>query len=187
MATAMPIEIVDYNPHWPQVFADLSAVIGEALGDLALAIEHVGSTAVPDLCAKPIIDLDVVISSREHLPQVVQALSHLGYMHQGDLGITGREAFAGAGVSVPHQDPPRSWPAHHLYVCAVDSLELHRHLVFRDALRADPARAAAYADLKRQLAQQFRHDRDAYCQAKTLFVESVLRSLPLAGRETQNL
>ena len=177
MAKDRPVEIVEYDPEWPEVFADLSAVIGRILGDLALGIEHVGSTAVPGLCAKPIIDLYVVILSRERLPQVVQALSGLGYVHQGDLGIVGREAFGIVGADVPRDGRGRLWPEHHLYVCAGDSIELRRHLAFRDALRADPLRAAAYGVLKRQLAQQFRDDRDGYCQGKTLFIESVLRPL----------
>jgi GrpB-like predicted nucleotidyltransferase (UPF0157 family) len=174
MSVAAAIEIVDYDPQWPQLFADLSAAIRGHLGDLAIGIEHVGSTAIPGLCAKPIIDLDVVIASRDHLPRVIQALAQLGYEHQGDLGIAQREAFRRTGSDVPRHAPGRFWPEHHLYVCATDNLELCRHITFRDALRAHSAQAAAYALLKRHLAEQFRHDRNAYCEAKTLFVESVL-------------
>lgn len=182
MSAAAAIEIVDYDPRWPQIFADLSAVIRGHLVDLASGIEHVGSTAVPGLCAKPIIDLDVVIASRDHLPQVVQSLAQLGYEHQGDLGIAQREAFRRAGSDVPHAGRGRSWPEHHLYVCARDNAELHRHIAFRDALRANPAYAAAYGQLKRRLADQFRQDRNAYCDAKTLFVEKVLGGVALSSR-----
>jgi GrpB-like predicted nucleotidyltransferase (UPF0157 family) len=122
-----------------------------------------------------------VIETAAHLPQVVQALAGLGYGHQGDLGIAGREAFQRLGDDVPRDGTSRSWAEHHLYVCPKNSPELRRHLAFRDALRADPAQAAAYGHLKRRLAQQFRDDRDVYCNGKTRFVEGVLRRV--LGRE----
>ena len=132
------VVIVDYDPQWPQVFHDLSRVIGGALGERALSIEHVGSTAVPGLAAKPIIDIDVVIASDDQLPAVIQALALLGYVHQGDLGIPQREAFNRQGDDVPRGGLGGTWPEHHLYVCPQDSRELRRHLAFRDFLRAHP-------------------------------------------------
>jgi GrpB-like predicted nucleotidyltransferase (UPF0157 family) len=159
-----PIEIVDYDPGWPAHFAALRDQIAGALGPLAQRIEHVGSTAVPGLPAKPIIDLDVVIPMRSDLPEVITRLGTLGYRHEGDLGIPGREAFAS----------PVATPAHHLYVCAADSRELARHLTFRDYLRTHPGQARAYAELKRSLAEQFRFDRDAYSRNKSAFVEQAL-------------
>ena len=109
-----PVEIADYDPGWPAAFAALRDQITGVLGPLAQRIEHVGSTAVPGLPAKPIIDLDVVIATRAHLPEVITRLDALGYHHEGDLGITGREAFTS----------PAATPAHHLYVCSADSREL---------------------------------------------------------------
>ena len=88
-----PIQVVDYDPQWPLTFAELSRAIGNTLGDLAVSIEHIGSTAVSGLAAKPIIDLDVVIESDGLLADAVQSLATLGYFHEGDLGVTGREAF----------------------------------------------------------------------------------------------
>jgi GrpB-like predicted nucleotidyltransferase (UPF0157 family) len=176
-----PIVIADYDPLWPRVFEDLSRVVGAALADLALSIEHVGSTAVPGLAAKPIIDLDVVIASDKHLAAVIQALSVLGYVHQGNLGIDHREAFGRRGKDVPCDGTGRTWPEHHLYVCTKDCEELRRHVAFRDYLRANPREAAAYGALKRRLAGRFQEDRDAYVAGKTAFVERSLRS---AGRRT---
>jgi GrpB-like predicted nucleotidyltransferase (UPF0157 family) len=148
-----------------------------ALDGLVLRVEHVGSTAVPGLSAKPIIDIDVVIRSRPVLPDVIARLATLGYRHQGDLDIPGREAFASNnGVVAPTDGTRRLWPAHNLYVCAEDSDELHRHLRFRDWLRANAAGAAEYAKLKAELAAVHRHDRDAYTLGKTAFVEAALRS-----------
>jgi GrpB-like predicted nucleotidyltransferase (UPF0157 family) len=170
-----PVEIIDYDPRWPQAFADLKAVLLGRLGDLALEVEHVGSTAVPGLCAKPIIDLDVVIANRQSLPEVIRRLAGLGYAHEGDLGIAGREAFARSAADVPRDGRGRTWPEHHLYVCDKNSNELRRHLAFRDALRADPDRTAAYGRLKRELASRFRNDREAYGHGKSEFIERVLR------------
>jgi GrpB-like predicted nucleotidyltransferase (UPF0157 family) len=169
------VEIVDYDPVWPLIFAELRQVIAPVLGDLALSIEHVGSTAVPDLAAKPIVDLDIVIPSREQLPEVILRLAKLGYEHEGDVGILGREAFARPSSDVPRDGTGREWRRHHLYVCARDNAELARHLIFRDYLRAHPEQARAYAALKRQLARRYPYDVDAYCEAKTEFVEGILR------------
>ncbi|MBI4310263.1 MAG: GrpB family protein [Chloroflexi bacterium] len=170
-----PVIVVDYDPAWPAQFAELRRVIAAALGDLALAIEHVGSTAIPGLAAKPIIDLDVVIASSECLPEVVARLAALGYAHEGDLDVPGREAFARQDDRTPWDGTGRAWPEHHLYVCPQDSAELARHLAFRDHLRAYPDAAAAYAALKRRLALRFRNDREAYTLGKSAFVEGVLK------------
>jgi GrpB-like predicted nucleotidyltransferase (UPF0157 family) len=163
-----PVVIIDYDPSWPATFQQLRDQLAAALGALAVAIEHVGSTAVPGLAAKPIIDLDVVIADRTDLPAVIQRLRPLGYHHEGDLGVPGREAFT---------TPPGA-TAHHLYVCAVGTPALDRHLAFRDALRADAAMADAYGDLKRTLAARLSHDRVAYTEAKSAFVERVLAEAP---------
>ncbi len=162
--TQEPVIIRAYDPAWPAQFGAIAAPIRALLGPLALSVEHVGSTSVPGLAAKPIIDLDVVISSRLLLPQVLERLAGLGYIHRGDLGIPGREAF--------HW--PTHLPRHHLYVCAVDVPNLHEHLLFRDYLRQHPQAAQEYGALKERLAEQFGDDREAYSEAKTEFVQRVL-------------
>jgi GrpB-like predicted nucleotidyltransferase (UPF0157 family) len=158
------VVIEDYDPGWPLRFAELCVPLREALGPLALRIEHVGSTAIPGLAAKPVIDMDVVIPSRRDLPEAIRRLAVIGYEHRGDLGIRGREAFAN----------PAGLPEHHLYVCDRENAELRRHLLFRDHLRSHPAEAAAYAALKRTLAERFGADRDGYSLAKSDFVLGVL-------------
>jgi GrpB-like predicted nucleotidyltransferase (UPF0157 family) len=172
-----PVYIVEYDPQWPVTFDQLKQVLAEKLGDLALGIEHVGSTAVPGLAAKPIIDQVVIIRSREQLPAVIDRLAELGYDHRGDLGIAGREAFGRREEDVPWDGTGRAWPVQHLYVCAQDNRELHRELCFRDHLRAHPEVAAEYAALKRALARRFRHDRAAYTEGKTSFVERILETI----------
>lgn len=158
------IVIAEYDRRWPVEFVRLRDRIAAALGSLAAAIEHVGSTAVPGLAAKPIIDLDVLLRSRADLTKVVSALSSFGYVHRGDLGIAGREAFRSPADSFPH----------HLYACFPDAQEYWRHLQFRDYLRSHPEAAEAYARLKRKLASEFRADREGYNQEKSGFVTRIL-------------
>lgn len=171
------IEIVEYDPAWSRTFDELRAVLNRALGGLALAVEHVGSTSVPGLAAKPIIDLDVVIAAHDQLPHVIGRLRPLGYAHQGDLDIAGREAFGREGEDVPRDGSAGRtfWPTHNLYVCAQNNRELGRHLAFRNYLRAHPDQAAAYEDLKRDLARRHQGDIDTYSRAKTNFVEGILQ------------
>jgi len=160
-----PVIIEDYDTAWPRRFEELRFRFATALGTMAAAIDHVGSTAVPGLAAKPIIDIDVLLRLADDLPLVITRLAHIGYGHRGDLGIPGREAF---------RTPLNDWP-HHLYVCPPGSPEYQRHLGFRNHLRMHPADASAYACLKRKLAAEFGTDREAYNQAKTRFVAEILR------------
>jgi GrpB-like predicted nucleotidyltransferase (UPF0157 family) len=169
-----PIIIVDYDAAWPALFATLRASVAEALGDVAVAIDHVGSTAVPGLAAKPIIDLDVAIRAPADLPVVIDRLAPLGYDYEGERGVAGRAAFTW----------PRHLPCHHLYVCALASAEYRRHLLFRDFLRVDPGAAAAYATLKHRLAAQYRTERDAYADAKTSFIWATLVRAEEWARQT---
>ncbi|MGO8704676.1 MAG: GrpB family protein [Candidatus Brocadiia bacterium] len=168
-----PVEVVPYNPRWPQMFEELRAVLQNALGILCRRIEHIGSTSVPGLDAKPIIDLDAVVA-REDLPRAIETLGGVGYIHQGDLGIQGREAFAREAEDVPRAGRRRAWPAHHLYLCPEDSSELARHVAFRDCLRANQELATQYGTLKSDLAKRYKSDREAYTLAKTSFIENTL-------------
>ena len=164
--------INDYDPQWPRRFEELRLRLADALGDLAATIEHVGSTAVPGLAAKPVIDMDVLLKSESDFSGVVKRLSALGYRHQGDLGIRGREAF---------EAPPADFP-HHLYVCLPDCPQFRRHILFRDHLREHPDDATAYAELKRRLAAQFSENRVSYVRGKTQFVTAIVeRSSPEEG------
>jgi GrpB-like predicted nucleotidyltransferase (UPF0157 family) len=155
-----PVEIVNYDPTWPAEFERIAARAIGALGPLGVRAEHLGSTAVPGLAAKPVIDLALVIPSEDDLPEAVEALAMLGYAREGDLGVRGREAFS---------SPPGE-QRHHLYVCVEGAPELDRMCDFRDRLRADPAAAEGYAELKRELAARHRGDRVAYAAAKTEYV-----------------
>ncbi len=157
------IVIVEYDPNWPSLFKKLQTPVAEVLGESALAIEHVGSTSVPGLAAKPIIDMDVVVASTDYIRATTLALATLGYVHEGDLGIEGREAFLW----------PSNTPRHHLYVCPRDSKELRRHLSFRDYLIKHSDEAHRYARLKLELAHLFASDRKAYTDAKSEYIQMI--------------
>jgi GrpB-like predicted nucleotidyltransferase (UPF0157 family) len=169
-----PVVVVDHDPAWAEQFEALRQVLGGALGDVAMRIEHVGSTSVVGLAAKPVLDIDVVIESRDKLSAAIERLATLGYHHEGDGDVPGREAFGRRDGTCPVVDPPRTWLRHHLYVCPQNSCELARHLAFRDWLRTHDEDARHYASLKRELARRHPNDVNAYCEAKTDFVEAIL-------------
>ncbi len=165
------VRVVAYDPQWSDDFERIRAELCPALGDRALAIEHVGSTSVPGLAAKPIIDIDVVIASRDDLPDIIRLLAAIGYTHEGDIGIPGREAFKYAGKEHLRQ--------HHLYVCARDAEELRRHIVFRDYLRAHPDAAAWYGRVKTEGAALYPDDIDGYIAHKTPCVQALYKACGL--------
>lgn len=175
--------LTPHNPTWPAEFAALRDVYADALGDLILRVEHVGSTAVPHLQAKPILDIDIVMQDYEVFPKIVDGLGRLGYTHNGDQGILHREAFKPVDSTVPHTWPRREWMQHHLYVCPVHSIELRRHIVFRDALRARADWRREYERIKRGIADRSGGDRKTYAQIKEVecraFVERILKMLEL--------
>ena len=161
------IVVRPYCEEWAQNFMIIKAEIQGALGDLALRIEHVGSTAVPGLSAKPIIDLDVVIRDYSVFDTVVSKLGEIGYQHEGNLGIAGREAF--------RYDGKTHLQKHHLYVCPQDSEELKRHIAFRDYLRAHPDAVREYSRIKEEGARLYPDDIDRYIKHKSPFIERIYR------------
>ena len=168
---ARRVVVLPYDAEWEKDFMAIKAEIQGALEGLALRIEHVGSTAVSGLSAKPIIDIDVVIQDGSMLDAVVSALGKIGYRHEGDLGIAGREAFAYEG-----KDHLRK---HHLYVCPRDSAELKRHLAFRDYLRAHPEAARAYSRVKEEGAALYPYDIEKYIEHKSPFIEKTYSEIGL--------
>ncbi len=160
------ITVADYDPRWPSDFESLCGRIWPAIFDLARRIDHVGSTAVPGLCAKPIIDMDIVVSDASVIGPVIERLESTGYRWRGDLGVKGREAFG------PPAD--RDLPAHHLYLVVEDNKAHLDHWLLRDLLRADPAAARRYGELKRRNAESAGGDIDVYVAAKAAFVADLL-------------
>lgn len=163
------VEVLPFDPAWTQAFEDIKAELQSALGGLCIRIEHVGSTSVPGLSAKPVIDIDAVIRDRSMLGEVIAALGKLGYIHEGDLGIPGREAFGYEGKE--------HLMKHHLYVCAEDSDELKRHIAFRDYLRTHPETAKEYSRIKEEAAALYPTDIDGYIRHKSPFIERIYKKL----------
>lgn len=166
-----PIQVVPHDPGWKKEFERIRDFLLPRIGDLAVEIHHVGSTGVPGLWAKPIIDLDVEIRSMDGFPEMCERLKSLGYHHEGDYGISGREAFKIRGKACPEV---RGFMKHHMYVCPSGSLELARHLAFRDYLRENIGACEEYGRLKRHLAQVHGNDIDAYIKGKAQFIEKAL-------------
>jgi GrpB-like predicted nucleotidyltransferase (UPF0157 family) len=152
------IEVLDYDPVWQEWFETLRAHVWPAVEEVALRIDHVGSTSVPGLAAKPIIDLDVVVASGSDVRSAVERIEALGYRWIGELGVPGREAFT---------SPARAdLPAHHLYVVVEDNKAHLDHWLLRDLLRSDGEARERYAEAKRRAVEVADGDIDAYTEAK---------------------
>lgn len=157
--------VLPYDAGWKFDFETIKAEIESAVGDLIVGIEHVGSTSVEGMAAKPCIDIDIVIPDHSVFGAVADRLREIGYIHEGDLGIKDREAFR--YENKPHLQ------THHLYVCPQASAELHRHLTFRDFLRNNPAAAQTYSAVKIRAAQRHPHDIDRYIAEKSPCIEEL--------------
>lgn len=169
----MAIEVVEYSPDWPIAFERVAAVLHGALAGIpVVSIEHVGSTAVPGLAAKPILDIDVIVAP-EHVPAVISALATVGYEHRGDLGVTGREA-----LTSPDSTPPR-----HVYICVDGTLHVRNHLAVRRVLRERPDLRDRYAAVKRQLAGIDDMDMGRYLAGKSAILQEVLSHSDLTDAE----
>jgi GrpB-like predicted nucleotidyltransferase (UPF0157 family) len=168
-----PVIIVDYDPLWPCRFDRLAAVYSRVLEELHHRIEHIGSTSVPGLAAKPIIDIIIVIPSMAGFALLNAAFESLGYLHNGDQDVPGREVFKLKESDIMARCLGENpWP-HHLYVCPSDSKSLAQMLFFRDYLRTHADTSRRYDELKRGLAQKLRNDRVGYTDAKTAFVTAI--------------
>ena len=169
------IIVVDYNPIWKEQFEELKSVLIDFINIESIKIEHVGSTSISGLKAKPIIDLDIIVEQDDLLTEkVIEKLSQIGYSHVGDLGVTGREAFKKRDTKTPDTGTNKEWFDHHLYVCQKDSIGLQNHLNFRDYMRGHPEKVKEYGNLKVELAKKYPYDIDSYIDGKTDFILDVL-------------
>lgn len=175
------IKIVPYDRAWPRKYELEAAALRGVLGARALRVEHVGSTAVPALAAKPVIDIQVSVETLVAIEQYQEALASLGY---GFFSVGEFDHI------YPFFAKPSDWPStHHVHLCVAGGEQEAKHVAFRDYLRSHQDQAAAYAVLKYRLATE--HDgrtlasREDYSLAKTEFVESALANAGFAWRETQ--
>jgi GrpB-like predicted nucleotidyltransferase (UPF0157 family) len=161
------VRVVPYSEAWPTLYAAEIARVAPLLAaaGVRLAFEHTGSTAVPGLAAKPIIDILAGLADEDGRGAAIAALQAAGYVHRGEQEIPGRDFF--------RRGEPRQY---HVHLTRVDSAFWHDHRTFRDWLRAHPDAAREYMALKRSLAERHPTDREAYIAGKTVFVERVLRA-----------
>ena len=163
--------VLPYDRAWNEAFRKIKEEIENAIGDLIMCIEHVGSTSVEGMSAKPCIDVDVVIKDYSVFDAVVNRLAEIGYIHEGDLGIKDREAFK-------YEDKPHLMN-HHLYVCPQNSEELHRHITFREYLRSNPNAVEKYSKVKETAAKLYPNDIDKYIKYKAPCIEEMYRQCSL--------
>lgn len=162
---ARVIRIVPYDPPWPVRFAELARTLRRALGDVALRIDHIGSTAVVGLAAKPVIDIQVSVAALEPTAPFRDPLQRLGFVYRAQNTERTKRYF---------REPPGE-PRTHIHVRRAGSFSEQFPLLFRDYLRTHPADKIAYVALKRRLAAEFRHDGAAYTDAKVDFFWEVIR------------
>ena len=168
------VRIVAHDPAWAGAAAAEIGRIGVAAGEAAVRIEHVGSTAVPGLAAKPIVDLQLAVTEVGRRGLYVEQLEGIGYLFVPDPDSPDFHFFAKPAAR------PRSF---HLHVCAAGSEDERRHLAVRDYLRAHPEEAARYEALKRELAERHPADRLGYIQGKEEFVVALERRALAWGRD----
>jgi GrpB-like predicted nucleotidyltransferase (UPF0157 family) len=171
------VEVVPSSPHWPHSFERVATTLRTALTDVpSAAVEHVGSTAVPGLAAKPVIDIDVIVDG-DDAPAAMAVLGALGYVHLGDLGVTDREAF-----EAPDEDPPRN-----VYVCQRGALSVRNHLAVRRVLRARADLRDEYGAVKLSLAADPTMDIDTYTARKSGVLQKVLAAAQLSAEERRQI
>jgi GrpB-like predicted nucleotidyltransferase (UPF0157 family) len=157
------VRLVPFNAEWQRLFEEEKALLQAAVGRCVLTIQHVGSTAIPEMVAKPIIDIGIAVARFEEARALIAPIEQLGYKYRGELGIPRRHYFV--------KGDPRT---HHIHMVEVDSRDWINQLFFRDTLIRRPALAKEYAALKVGLAQRHPNDREAYLEGKAPFIERVL-------------
>ena len=156
------IKVVDYNPLWSELFDIECAVLQNKLDNVAIAIHHIGSTSVPGLAAKPVIDILIEATSLDDLDALNEVMEDIGYEPRGENGIAGRRYFLKGGDE----------RTHHIHAFAAGDSNITRHLSFQDYLRANKTIANEYAELKMRLAEKCNHDSKKYCDGKDRFVKT---------------
>jgi GrpB-like predicted nucleotidyltransferase (UPF0157 family) len=157
------VAVVPHSLQWKDLFQEEQERLRTAIGDRVVPIEHIGSTSVPGLDAKPVIDIAVAVRVIEDAADAIPLLESLGYLYRGELGLPGRHYFR-------RGDPT----THHLHIIEAHSHYWNQYIGFRDYLRLHPETAREYAVLKHQLAARYPNDREAYTTGKSAFITDVL-------------
>ncbi len=173
----MSIQVIPYDPKWREWFNEIKNQIWPHVSDLALDIVHVGSTSIEGMGAKPVIDIDIVVPDMGDLEAINSRLGRIGYKHQGDLGIEGREAF---GLDYEHNH------AHHLYLVAVDSTAYRNHILLKKHLIENPDAFRMYNDLKLGLAESSENI-ERYWRSKTMLILEFLEAEGMSKDELDSI
>jgi len=174
---AVGVEVVEYRAEWADQFERVAAILRDALLHVPTAsVEHVGSTSVPGLAAKPILDIDVLVDARD-VPAAIEALAAIHYEHRGDLGVPGREAF----------QAPDTHPRRNVYVCETGTLNVRNHLAVRDVLRRREDLRDTYGAVKLGLAADPAMDIDTYIARKSTVLQRVLAESDLTENEKKQI
>ena len=176
--------IETYTSNWINGFTDIKREIESALNGLDYSIEHVGSTSVPNLDSKPIIDIDIIYSKQVEFEKIRSGLEKTGYYHNGNQGIKDRDVFKRNG-KLTNELLDRV--KHHLYVCPVDSKALERHVLSRNFLRNNDWARLKYQQMKYELAEKANQDRKVYAALKELNVNDFIDSIVEEEKRTSNI
>lgn len=169
------ITIEQYNPDWPRIFRDLGAKLRSAIGPAALRIDHIGSTSIPDLAAKPIIDIQISVSAFEPMEPYRRPLEELGFQYRDKNPELTKRYF---------KEPSQSEERTHIHVRRAGSFSEQFPLLFRDYMRCHADDVSHYAQLKRQLAEQYREDRLGYTEAKGAFIWNTMQKADRWAQDT---
>lgn len=175
--------IKTYSASWVDDFLAIKAILDRALHGLAYTIEHIGSTAVPNLDAKPIIDIDIIYSTAADFQKIQWSLEQSGYYHNGNQGIEDRDVFK-RKENGTHEILDSI--THHLYVCPVESAALERHLLSRNFLRKHNGARLKYQQLKYELAERSQQDRKAYAALKEIHLNDFIDWIIEEEKRTDN-
>ncbi|HEX7956021.1 MAG TPA: GrpB family protein [Pyrinomonadaceae bacterium] len=161
------VEVVPHDPRWRDAFEAEAKRVAAALGENVVAVHHIGSTAIPGIYAKPIVDMLVEVGDIAEVDGRSSAMESLGYEVMGEYGIPGRRYF--------RKDDREGIRTHHIHAFEAGSAEASRHLAFRDYMTAHPADAQKYSELKRRLAEEHPHSPDGYMDGKDDFIKEMER------------
>jgi len=176
--------IKEYQETWVNDYNRLKKIFEENISTKDIKIEHIGSTSIKGLAAKPIIDIDVVYEKSESFKEIKQSLEKLGYCHNGNQGIIGREVFKRNKKKENYI--VLDLIQHHLYVCQINSFELRRHLSFRDYLRENKKEREEYAKLKYKIAELTNQNKKEYAKQKEVMAKEFIESIIEKSIRTQH-
>ncbi|TET77291.1 MAG: GrpB family protein [Candidatus Heimdallarchaeota archaeon] len=159
------VKLKPYNPQWKEFFKKEKKLISSVITAFLIDIQHIGSTAIPNIVAKPIIDVAVAIDSLDNIEKIIPPLENIGFIYRGEQGIPDRHMFVKGG---------ENYRTHHLHVMQKDHYEWNKHILFRDYLKKHPNDAKQYSELKQKLFLKYGNDREKYTESKSEFIQNII-------------